>query len=175
MDGNTVLKGTNDTSGSKSKVSFNSPLKFNAVGSYLYNIVETGVDKDGITIDKTSYRMTVTVTDQGGVLAANYVLINNTDDEIVFQNSYSTEPVEHEIAGNKTLTGRNLLNDEFTFMLTEVSYNGQPIASPANWTAKNSADGSFKFPIISYSKEGSYVYQVSEQVPQGRQSLRHYL
>lgn len=124
LDGNTVLKGTNDTSGSKSKVSFNSPLKFNAVGSYLYNIVETGVDKDGITIDKTSYRMTVTVTDQGGVLAANYVLINNTDDEIVFQNSYSTEPVEHEIAGNKTLTGRNLLNDEFTFTLAEVSYNG---------------------------------------------------
>lgn len=51
--------------------------------------------------------------------------------------------------------------------LPEVSYNGQPIASPANWTAKNYADGSFKFPIIRYSKEGSYVYQVSEQVPQG--------
>ena len=167
LDGNTVLKGTNDTSGSKSKVSFNSPLKFNAVGSYFYNIVETGIDKDGITIDKTSYRMTVTVTDQDGVLAANYVLINNKDDEIVFQNSYSTEPVEHEIAGNKTLTGRNLLNDEFTFTLAEVSYNGQPITSPANWTAKNYADGSFKFPKISYSKEGSYVYQVSEQVPQG--------
>lgn len=65
------------------------------------------------------------------------------------------------------MTGRNLLNDEFTFTLAEVSYNGQPIASPANWTAKNYADGSFKFPIIRYSKEGSYVYQVSEQVPQG--------
>ena len=164
QDGATVLKGSNNGG---TKVSFNGNLTFTKVGQYFYNIVETTADGNGITADKTTYRMVVTVTDVNGQLTASYVLLNVVGSEITFVNNYTAESVQHSIAGTKTLRGRTLINDEFTFVLTELSVDGTAVQNPRTWTAKNFTGGSFAFSAIVYDKAGIYTYQVEEIVPEG--------
>ena len=164
LDGTTILKGTNNAAG---KVTFDGSLKFDKVGTYYYNIVETSTDGKGVITDKTAYRVNVTVIDVGGQLAADYVLINAAGDTITFKNTYPAQPVEHAVKGSKTLRGRTLINDEFTFVLTELTVDGIAAASPESWTAKNFADGSFAFPSITYTKAGTYTYSVEELIPEG--------
>ena len=83
----------------------------------------------------------------------------------MFNNTYTATPVSHHIDGYKTLNGRILLNNEFTFVLEEVSYNGETIENPTSLTTKNFADGSFTFPAITYKNSGTYVYRVYERIP----------
>ncbi len=166
QNGTKVLEGTNNAAG---KVTFNGTLKFDKVGTYFYNIVETSADGNGVAVDKTTYRVTVTVTDVNGQLSASYVLVNATGDKITFKNTYTATPVEHSIVGDKILNGRTLLNDEFSFVLTEQSYNGDAIQNPRSWTVKNLAinTDNIVFPAISYNKAGTYVYTVKEVVAEG--------
>lgn len=155
-----------DTDGDKiADVIFSENLHFNAVGIYFFDITEKGDDKNGITIDKTVCRIVVTVTDIGGELSASYQIVNAASNTFLFCNTYQAAPASCTIYGEKELTGRTLLNDEFTFVLTEVSFNGEAISNPASFTTKNFADGSFRFPEITYDKAGTYVYRVTEQKP----------
>ena len=163
-DGTTVLKGVNNAEG---KVVFDGKLKFDAVGTYFYNIVETSEDGNGVTVDKTTYRIIVTVTDADGALKASYVLVNAAGDTVTFKNIYRAAPVEHTIEGTKTLTGRILLNDEFTFALTLRSVDGVAVEEPESLIAKNFGDGKILFPKISYKVAGTYVYTVEEVAPEG--------
>ncbi len=160
LEGNTLLTGTNDATG---KVTFSDTLHFDTVGTYFFNIVETGTDGKGITHDKSTYRIAVTVTDVGGKLQASYVLVNIAGDGIVFRNTYTAASVGHSISGTKVLTGRVLLNDEFTFVLTEaMDANGTIAEGAAVYNAKNFTDGSFHFPQILYTAAGTYYYVVTE-------------
>jgi len=166
QDGSKVLEGTNNKAG---KVTFDGKLEFDKVGTYFYNIVETGADGNGVVTDKTTYRVTVTVTDTNGQLSASYVLVNATGNAITFKNSYTATSVTHSIKGTKELRGRTLVNDEFSFVLTEQSYNGSAIQNPKSWTVKNFAAGTnnIVFPTITYDKAGTYVYTVKENLPDG--------
>jgi len=159
QDGSTVLKGSNNGT---DKVTFNGTLKFDEVGTYFYNIVETSANGNGVTVDKTTYRMTVTVVDDNGTLKATYAIVNATGNTVTFVNDYTAASVDHSIDGTKTLRGRTLINDEFTFVLTETN-----VQNPKTWTSKNFADGSFAFPTITYSEAGTYTYQVEEKLPEG--------
>ncbi len=163
QDGTTVLTGSNNGTGT---VTFNGTLKFDKVGTYFYNIVETSADGNGVVTDKTTYRVAVTVTDANGQLNASYVLVNATGNKITFKNTYTATPVEHSIVGDKDLNGRTLLNDEFSFVLTEQSYNDDAIRNPRSWTVKNlaTATDNVVFPAISYNKAGTYVYTVKEVI-----------
>ncbi len=164
--GTKILEGTNGVDG---KVTFNGTLKFDKVGTYFYNIVETSADGNGVTVDKTTYRVTVTVTDVNGQLTATPVLVNAIGNTIIFKNSYTTTSTEHSIVGTKVLDGRTLLNDEFSFVLTEVSYNGDAISNPQSWTVKNfaSENDNIVFPTLTYDKAGTYVYTVNEVIAEG--------
>lgn len=162
--GETVLEGVNNSAG---KVIFDGKLKFDSVGTYFYNIVETSKDANGVTVDQTTYRIIVTVTDVNGALKASYVLTNATGDTVTFKNTYTATPVEHTIEGTKTLRGRILLNDEFTFVRTELSVNGVAVEPPESLTAKNFSSGKILFPTITYTRAGTYVYSVREIAPDG--------
>ncbi len=157
-----VLSGKNDAEGN---VIFDGKLVFDQVGIYHFDVVETSQDGNGITTDKNVYRVTVTVSDgKDGSLAASYVMLNSEGDRIVFKNTYTTAPVSVSISGSKTLVGRPLLNDEFTFILQEaLDAQGtvNPEAEPVQ--TKNFADGSIHFPAITYTQAGSYYYVVSER------------
>ena len=161
--GNTLLTGTNEANGN---VTFNDVLKFTAVGTHIYEIVETSQDGKGITTDKTVYRIQVTVTDVNGELKVTYVLLNAVGDVAVFRNTYTAQAAEHSIRGSKILSGRTLLNDEFTFVLKHLTLDGVAVENGASWTVKNFADGSFVFPAIRFTKVGTYTYSVEEVRPE---------
>lgn len=159
----TILEGTNDKDG---KVNFDGTLKFDKVGVYYYRVVETSEDENGVTTDKTVYHVTVTVTDNNGTLVADHAVINVTGDTITFKNTYKATPVDNAVEGSKTLRGRNLINDEFSFILTEMTVDGEAVSEPKNWTAKNFANGDIVFPTITYNEAGTYVYRIEEVVPE---------
>ena len=161
QDGTTVLNGSNNGT---ETVTFNGNLKFNVIGNYYYNIVETSKDGKGITVDKTTYRIVVTVTDLNGRLTADYVIVNAVGDEIVFKNTYKAADTTYAISGTKKLSGRTLLNDEFTFVLTEaINAQGEIANAAKTYEAHNEYHGQFTFPEITYTEVGTYYYVVTEK------------
>ncbi len=159
------IDGTNDDKGN---VIFQSPLTFTKVGTYFAEIKETSADGNGITTDKNVYRVTITVSDNNGQLEAVYEIVNIQDNTVTFVNKYTADPVLYSIKGTKNLTGRTLLNNEFTFVLTEATdAEGTVLPGAKTYTAENAADKSFSFPSITYTKAGSYYYTVHEKPATG--------
>lgn len=158
--GQPVLTGTNNAEGA---VIFPGTLQFDRVGTYSYTIVETSGDGNGITADKTVYTVVVTVTDAGGELVAAYSVMNVAGDTIRFDNAYHAQDVSYALGGYKTLTGRVLLNEEFTFVMAQSDGDGVVIPGGINLEARNYADGSFLFPAVTYGEAGIYYYVVSEK------------
>ena len=73
----------------------------------------------------------------------------------------SVVPVE--LIGLKSLTGRNLAQNEFLFTITEAEdHSGQPMPEERRRTVTNAADGSFSFGTMSFSKTGKYQYVITE-------------
>ncbi len=128
-------------------------LTFTEVGTYVYTVSEVKGNKGGVTYDETVYTVTVVVTDDlnGKLVAA--VTIEDAD-AIVFENGYTAAPTEVELEGSKELTGRDIIDGEFSFILKDE--NGEEIE-----TVKN-VGGSFTFTAIEYTEVGTYVYTVSE-------------
>lgn len=118
------------------------------------------VNDDTATIDivegKQLYKGTVSKEEVGGVLTevVHYENISQNG-KIVFNNSYKADPVNVTIEARKTLTGRELKAEEFSFELYDEENNKIE-------TVKNSADGSFKFTAIPINEAGVYVYTVRE-------------
>ncbi len=133
---------------------------FGAVGTYRFVILEDEVNGEGITVDTHRYEVEVIVTDNGeGKLVAEVkvdgaTVNGNIEDKIVFNNKYTVEPIDVTLEAFKTLSGKNLTANEFTFALYE---NGVQIA-----TAKNGADGKVAFDKITYTKAGTYAYTIKE-------------
>ncbi len=170
-DGNPILVGTNTADGT---VEFPEALVFESTGIYFFNISEIGTDGNGIVMDKTVYQVTVTVTDAGGKLSASYILANVADEEIVFRNTYTAQPVSYIVSGSKILVGRALLNDEFAFLLVEAGdAQGTPVSGGMTLQARNYVDGSFRFPEITYTQAGTYFYVVTEQAIGGSYGIRY--
>ncbi|MBQ4131937.1 MAG: VWA domain-containing protein [Clostridia bacterium] len=126
-----------------------------------YHIVlEVIQDDDGVLLveGKQLYKGTVTKKEVGGVLTevVDYENITNKG-KIVFNNTYKADPVYITLEAIKTLTGRELKAEEFSFEL----YDKDNVKLE---TVKNSADGSFKFTAIPISKAGEYVYTIREVI-----------
>ncbi len=127
-------------------------LTFDKAGEYTYTVSEAKGDKGGVTYDDTVYTVTVTVTDNGeGQLVATAA----GGESIKFTNSYAPASVTAELSGTKTLTGRDLLDGEFEFLLKDSE--GTLLRN-----AVNGADGSFSFEALTFDKIGEYTYTVIE-------------
>lgn len=70
-------------------------------------------------------------------------------------NTYSVSPVKVSLSGHKTLTGRGLKADEFSFQLKDAQ---NKVVS----TATNDANGSFAFDDLTFDAAGTYSYTVTE-------------
>lgn len=70
-------------------------------------------------------------------------------------NTYSVSPVKVSLSGHKTLTGRGLKADEFSFQLKDAQ---NKVVS----TATNGADGNFAFDDLTFDAAGTYSYTVTE-------------
>ena len=160
LSGNTVATGTNDASG---KVTFDKAITFDKVGQYGFAITEEAGTAGGVTYDSTEYRIMVTVTDDGsGVLKASYVITSHSGQNIVFNNTYKADETSLMISGTKTLNGKQLLNDMFSFSLVETDAAHNVIAGGTERSAINRANGTIYFDGITYTKAGLYYYTITE-------------
>lgn len=151
-----------------------SAITYTKPGEYTYTIKEVIPSKEnkkpGYTYDETEYKATVTVTDNGsGVLKVNTKILGgessitaesdvakkpNGDeyglcvpDAVQFVNDYKADDVSITVGGTKTLTGKKLVVDEFSFTMVNADSNTKVYEE----TVKNAADGSFSFPTITYT------------------------
>ena len=81
--------------------------------------------------------------------------ITGTNEYIKFENTYETDPAYVVIRGTKTLQGRDLNDQEFSFELYDAT--GAKLE-----TVSNSADGTITFTAIQVNGAGEYTYTVKE-------------
>ena len=137
-------------------------IEYTEPGTYVYKVSEkhAGTTIDGIAYSKNVAEITVTVTpDKKGELSAG---VKVTSGETEFKNVYATNPVESsvtdQITVTKSLTGRDLTADEFSFELLEIiDKEVKPVE-----TVKNAADGKVTFSAIKYTEIGQHTYMLRE-------------
>ncbi len=132
--------------------------------TFVYTVTEIDDNKLGgfTEYDRSVYTVTVTVADNGNqTLTATAVTTKNSSavSDIVFENTYDANDAEVTLKGTKMLEGKTLQANEFEFKLTAVT-SGAPM--PQSSLAKNASNGEFAFGKITFSKAGTYVYNVTE-------------
>lgn len=163
-------------------------LTFENAGTYNYIIKEVIPEdaelKDGkyvlngVTYDTKEVGVIITVTDDlAGNLQATQKYVEFADKEtdvasIVFENRYEiTGEAKVDIAGTKTLTGRELKEGEFTFVLTDVTDPNNPVEVER---VTNDVQGKFAFNSLPYKAEHvgkEYTYMIKEVIPEGSEKL----
>lgn len=153
-DNNIIQTVKNDASG---LVRF-ADLQFAEVGTYQYTITEKdgGTTLSGVTYSSVSYPIQIVVKDDG--LGQLYTIINDTNtlsyNAGEFVNEYNTEKASVTLGGVKYLEGRDLKNEEFSFVLKE--------AGDVLKTVKNDTNGVISFEKLEYTQPGSHTYTISE-------------
>lgn len=66
------------------------------------------------------------------------------------------------LSGSKTLEGRTLKDDEFKFKISVAEGSEENTPLPDETSVTNTADGSITFGTITFSKTGTYLYDVVE-------------
>lgn len=66
------------------------------------------------------------------------------------------------LSGSKTLEGRTLKDDEFKFRISVAEGSEENTPLPDETSVTNTADGSITFGTITFSKTGTYLYDVAE-------------
>lgn len=162
-------------------------IEFVKEGVYEYEITETKGGLGGVTYDKHTAKVTVTVTEDTakGTLSANVAYDNNTaennsdkavQDAAAFTNTYKAvfDPnTTVNLNGTKELTGKDLTEGMFYFYVDPR--DGAPMgdfASTGDSTAMtpNQADGSIQLlKNVTYTEAGDYVYIIKEQIPSNKE------
>ena len=139
-------------------------LDYDAEGDYNYTISEVvpAEKETGIAYDEKVYNLTVKVEEKAGQLSATAVYKdadNKEVDEVVFTNNYKALPTDISLKAKKVLEGRDLTENEFSFILKDKDGTVQ--------TKKNALDGTITFDKLDYDKKGDYNYTISEVIPEG--------
>lgn len=134
--------------------------------TFVYTVHEDATNPiGGFTYDDSVYTVTVTVNDNGTSITANTVITlpNSSASDILFENTYTATPAELQISGTKLLTGKELEDKEFTFLVERMTAGAPtPYGDTYLYTAENKADGSIDFGKITFTKKGTYVYLIYE-------------
>ena len=126
-------------------------IKYAAVGNHTYTITEKAGSEKGVTYDTAKHEVKVAVTDNGqGQLVATATNNNPT-----FTNTYKAATTSATITATKVLNGKALEAGKYEFELKE----GDKVVA----TAKNAADGTVTFPVISYDAADNHTYTISEK------------
>ena len=148
--------------------------------TYEYELREINSREAGMTYDATVWHISVTVSlDETGTVVLNVTnrraLADGALGEaelITFDNSYEAEPavVNGFVHGTKTLMGRDALDGEkFTFSLTQVSGPEDGCtgfsATAEVADAKDHEAKSFDFGTATFTRAGTYVFEVREVAP----------
>ncbi len=137
-------------------------IEYTEPGTYVYKVSEkhAGTTIDGIAYSGNVAEITVTVTpNKKGELSA---AVEVTSGETEFKNIYAASPVDSSVTDEievvKSLTGRGLKADEFSFELREAKGEDSELIE----TVKNDANGNVKFKAIKYTEIGQHIYTLHE-------------
>lgn len=132
-------------------------ITYTEPGTYVYKVSEknAGQTIDGITYSGNVAEITVTVTpNKKGELSAD---VQVTSGETEFKNIYAASPVDSSVTDEievvKSLTGRGLKADEFSFELREAKGEDSELIE----TVKNDANGNVTFKAIKYTEIGQHI------------------
>ena len=130
------------------KVTFES-ISYTAEGEHTYTVKEVKGDNATIAYDASEKQVTVKVTRDGDALKAEVVYPESK----TFTNAFTPNATTATIELTKELTGRDLVDGEFSFELYEGANKLQTVTNKA---------GKVSFDAISYTAEGEHTYTVKE-------------
>lgn len=151
-------------------------------GSNTYADAQLANPINGIAFDRHVCTVTVTVTDEGGQLAGK-VEYSTENGGSAFTNTYTaseTYGTDVDLTVGKTLTGRNMKQGEFTFVISATGENdeaAQDKLDAANIAStfrnpQNASSGTESiwtiFENLAFNQEDAgetFTYQVKEQIP----------
>lgn len=138
-------------------------------GVYTYHVKElAGTDKT-IGYSTQEYDVTVTVTDQGGMLSAT---ADRQATDVRFDNTYTPTPVGVTVKADKHLAGRDLNDGEFAVELKDSDGNLLQTkrfarvprdAQSDKATNVREGEGTLEFDKLTFDRAGVYTYTVTEQ------------
>lgn len=184
MPGNAELTIGKPASGNSNTATFGD-IEFVKEGVYEYEITETNGGLGGVTYDKHTAKVTVTVTEDTatGTLSAtveydNSAAENDSDKDVTnaaaFTNTYKAvfdADTTVNLNGTKKLTGKDLTESAFYFIVDpqETASGGHaPTGESGAWNP-NKADGSIQLlKNVTYTEAGDYVYIIREQIPSNK-------
>lgn len=138
-------------------------MDYDKPGTYVYTVTEQADRDPTIGYSTQAYDVTVTVTDQGGMLTAS---VDRQATDVRFDNTYTPLSVDVTVKADKHLTGRALNDGEFTAELKDM--DGNTLQSKQFKRATGSevkADegyGTLAFDKLTFGKTGIYRYTVDE-------------
>lgn len=138
-------------------------------GVYTYHVKElAGTDKT-IGYSTQEYDVTVTVTDQDGMLSAT---VDRQATDVRFDNTYTPTPVDVTVKADKRLIGRDLNDGEFAAELKDSDGNLLQTkrfarvprdAQSDKATDVREGEGTLEFDKLTFDRAGVYTYTVTEQ------------
>ena len=144
-------------------------MTYTKPGAYTYHVKElAGTDKT-IGYSTQEYDVTVTVTDQGGMLSAS---ADRQATDVRFDNTYTPTPVDVTVKADKRLTGRDLNDGEFAAELKDSDGNLLQTkrfarvprdAQSDKATDVREGEGTLEFDKLTFDRAGVYTYTVTEQ------------
>lgn len=138
-------------------------MDYDKPGTYVYTVTEQAGRDPTIGYSTQAYDVTVTVTDQGGMLSAT---TDRQTNDIRFDNTYTPTPVGVYVKADKHLAGRDLNDGEFTAELKDMDGNtlqSKRFKRTTGSEAKaDEGDGTLTFDKLTFDKTGIYKYTVDE-------------
>ena len=143
-------------------------MDYDKPGTYVYTVTEQAGRDPTIGYSTQAYDVTVTVTDQGGMLSAT---ADRQTNDIRFDNTYTPTPVDVTVKADKHLTGRDLNDGEFAAELKDSDGNllqtkrfaRVPRDAQSDKANVREGEGTLEFDKLTFDRAGVYTYTVTEQ------------
>lgn len=144
-------------------------MDYDKPGTYVYTVTEQAGRDPTIGYSTQAYDVTVTVTDQGGMLSAT---ADRQATDVRFDNTYTPTPVDVTVKADKHLTGRDLNDGEFAAELKDSDGNllqtkrfARVPRDAQSDKATNVREGeeTLEFDKLTFGRDGVYTYTVTEQ------------
>ena len=141
-------------------------ISYTKAGTYTYDITEKASGLGGVTDDATTHKAVVTVEDKdhNGKFTITVKYDNKDSDAAVFTDTY-TASGSTQLKVDKNFTGRDwAVGDKFTFTLKAEENAPMPTGTDGNTLTitYDSKDHTGLFGEISYTKAGTYTYDITE-------------
>ncbi len=147
-------------------------------GTYVFEISEINNHTPGVTYDQSVYRVEVVVDDTNSdgildIVSKTITQVKDKDGKDMtatavttpsYINSYMADHVDVILVAGKTLNGRTMKEGEFGFSVYEIvrDQNDEIVDRILRATGSNDASGEVVFTPVTFTKTGTYEFEVVE-------------